>query len=57
MSNYIWMILIVLSLTILGILTLGFITIRYYWGERGMPPPSAAERRRMREEGEREQGK
>ncbi|HEY0657080.1 MAG TPA: hypothetical protein VGD05_01325 [Pyrinomonadaceae bacterium] len=52
MSNYIWMIIIVLGLTLAGILILGFMVMRYYWGERGTPPPSAAERRRLREERE-----
>ncbi|MBA2621393.1 MAG: hypothetical protein H0U87_09355 [Acidobacteria bacterium] len=50
MSNYLLMILIVLALTVLGVLTLVFITVKYYWGERGAPPPSAAERKRLREE-------
>jgi hypothetical protein len=52
MSNYALMILIVLALTILGTLTLAFITVKYYWGERGTPPLTAAERRRLREERE-----
>jgi hypothetical protein len=50
MRNYFLMILIVLALTVLGVLTLVFITVKYYWGERGTPPLSAAERRRLREE-------
>ena len=50
MHNYFWMFLIVLALTVLGVLTLGFITFKYYWGERGTPPLSAAERKRLREE-------
>lgn len=50
MSNYVWMALIVLALTLVGILTLGSITIRYYWGDRGTPPPSVEERRRLRRE-------
>ncbi len=50
MNNYVLMILIVLALTVLGTATLGFITIKYYWGERGTPPLSAAERKRLREE-------
>lgn len=49
MNNYFSMILIVLALTVLGVITLGFITVKYYWGERGAPPPSAAERKRLRE--------
>lgn len=50
MSNYLLMILIVLALTVLGVSTLLFITVKYYWGERGTPPLSAAERKRLREE-------
>ncbi|MDQ3321658.1 MAG: hypothetical protein M3525_04255 [Acidobacteriota bacterium] len=49
MRNYIWMILIVAALTLVGILTLGSMVVRYYWGERGTPPPSTEERRRLRE--------
>ncbi len=52
MSNYFWMFIIVSALTLAGILILGFMVMRYYWGERGTPPPSAAERRRLREERE-----
>lgn len=50
MHNYLWMFLIVSALTVLGVLTLVFITVKYYWGERGTPPLSAAERKRLREE-------
>ena len=50
MHNYLSMILIVLALTVLGVLTLLFITVKYYWGERGTPPLSAAERKRLRED-------
>ncbi|HEX9960045.1 MAG TPA: hypothetical protein VGB00_03885 [Pyrinomonadaceae bacterium] len=39
-----------LALTVLGTLTLGFITVKYYWGERGTPPLKGEERRRQREE-------
>lgn len=44
------MILLVLLLTVLGTLTLVFITVMYYWGERGAPPPTGEERRQQREE-------
>jgi len=49
MSNYVWMILIVGCLTFVGVFIQGFLVLRYYWGERGTPPPSREERRRLRE--------
>lgn len=50
MSSFAWMIVIVLTLTALGTLTLLLITVKYYWGERGAPPLKGAERRRQKEE-------
>lgn len=50
MSSFAWMIIIVLALTLLGTLTLVFITVKYYWGERGKPPLTGEERRRQKEE-------
>lgn len=50
MSSFAWMIVIVLILTALGTFTLVFITVRYYWGERGAPPLKGEERRRQKEE-------
>jgi hypothetical protein len=50
MSSFAWMIMLVLILTAVGTLTLVFITVRYYWGERGTPPPIGEERRRLKEE-------
>jgi hypothetical protein len=50
MSSLAWIIIIVLALTLLGTLTLVFITMKYYWGERGTPPLTGEERRRQREE-------
>ena len=50
MSNTVWVLLLVLMLTLLGSLTLLFITVKYYWGERGAPPVRGAERRRQKEE-------
>ena len=44
------MFIVVLMLTGLGTATLVFITVKYYWGERGTPPPTGAERRRQRGE-------
>jgi hypothetical protein len=43
------MILIVLCLTFVGIIIQSFLVLRYYWGERGTPPPTREERRRLRE--------
>lgn len=50
MSSAAWIIIIVLALTLLGTLTLVFITVKYYWGERGTPPLTGEQRRRQREE-------
>jgi hypothetical protein len=49
MWNYVWMILIVLCLTFVGVIIQGFLVLRYYWGERGTPPPNREERGRLRE--------
>jgi hypothetical protein len=49
MSNFAWLIVIVLILTVLGSATLIITTLKYYWGERGRPPLSREERRRQRE--------
>ena len=50
MSSFGWIIIVVLLLTLLGSGTLAWITLRYYWGERGAPPLTGEERRRQREE-------
>jgi hypothetical protein len=50
MSSFAWMLILVLLLTLLGSGALLFITLRYYWGERGTPPARGAARRRQREE-------
>ncbi len=47
MSNFAWMIVLVLMLTLLGTAILVFITIKYYWGARGTPPLTGEERRRQ----------
>lgn len=39
-----------LILTVLGTLTLAFITVKYYWGERGTPPATGEQRRLQKEE-------
>jgi hypothetical protein len=49
-SNFAWIIFLVLILTLLGTLTLVLITVKFYWGDRGTPPPKGEERRRLREE-------
>jgi hypothetical protein len=50
MSNYAWIAILVLILTLLGSGTLLFITVKYYWGVRGTPPPTRDERRKLRDE-------
>jgi hypothetical protein len=49
MSSFAWMIVLVLILTLVGTATLAFITVKYYWGERGRPPLTGAEKRRQKE--------
>jgi hypothetical protein len=49
MSSFAWLIILVLLLTLVGSATLVFITVKYYWGERGTPPLVGEERRRQRE--------
>jgi hypothetical protein len=50
MSNFAWMIIIVLILTALGSSVLILITIKYYWGARGAPPLKGEARRMQKEE-------
>ena len=50
MSNVAMIALIVLALTLLGTLALAFVTIKYYWGQRGTPPLTGEERRKQKEE-------
>ena len=50
MSSFGWMLTIVLLLTLAGSGTLLFITVKYYWGERGRPPVTGDERRMQKEE-------
>ncbi|MFN2502441.1 MAG: hypothetical protein ABR530_10575 [Pyrinomonadaceae bacterium] len=49
MSSFIWIIVLVLVLTAVGSLTLLFITVKYYWGERGAPPLTGEARRKQKE--------
>jgi hypothetical protein len=50
MSSFAWVIVLVLLLTLLGSGALLFVTVKYYWGERGRPPARGVERRRQKEE-------
>jgi hypothetical protein len=50
MSSAAMIAIIVLALTMLGTLALAFVTIKYYWGQRGTPPLTGDERRRQKEE-------
>lgn len=50
MSDFAWVIVLVLILTVLGSAVLFFITVKYYWGVRGAPPPTREARRKLREE-------
>ena len=50
MSSIAWIIVVSLILAVVGSLTLIFITVKYYWGERGTPPLTGAARRRQKEE-------
>jgi len=50
MSNFAWIITIVLILTALGSSVLILITVKYYWGIRGAPPLKGEARRRQKEE-------
>ncbi len=50
MSNFAWIFVLTGLLTLLGCLTMLFITVKYYWGERGAPPPTGEMRKKMKEE-------
>ncbi len=50
MSSFGWIITIVLILTLVGSAALAFVTVKYYWGARGKPPLTGAEKRRQKEE-------
>jgi hypothetical protein len=50
MSSFAWIITLTLILTVLGTLVLLLITLKYYWGERGTPPATGAQRRKQKEE-------
>ena len=42
--------MLVVLLTLLGSGALLFVTLKYYWGERGAPPATGEERKRQKEE-------
>ena len=44
-----WLLILVGALTFLGSVTLLFITVKYYWGDRGRPPLTGEERRLQKE--------
>lgn len=50
MSGLGWVIIIVLTLTLLGTLALLLFTLKYYWGTRGKPPLTGDARKRQKEE-------
>jgi hypothetical protein len=49
MSSFALVLVLVLLLTLLGSLSLLFVTVKYYWGERGTPPVRGEERRRQKQ--------
>jgi hypothetical protein len=49
MSSLAWVLILVLTLTVVGSLALLLVTLKYYWGERGRPPASREERRILRQ--------
>lgn len=50
MSPFTGIILIILLLTALGVFVLAFITVKFYWGDRGKPPLTGEQRRKQKEE-------
>lgn len=50
MSNLTLVLLLVLALTLLGSGALLFVTLKYYWADRGKPPATGEERRKQYEE-------
>lgn len=49
MSPLGWILVVVGALTLLGSSVLLFVTMKYYWGERGSPPLTGEERRLEKE--------
>lgn len=50
MSSLAIVALLVAALTLLGSGTLLWVTVRYYWADRGRPPATGEERRKQHEE-------
>ncbi len=50
MSSLAWLVTLVLLLTVLGTAALVLVTVKYYWSDRGTPPATGEERRRLKEE-------
>ena len=47
MSSFVWIFVLILTLTVLGSSALLFVTVKYYWGERGQPPLTGDDRRKQ----------
>ncbi|MEQ1764355.1 MAG: hypothetical protein ABL984_14585 [Pyrinomonadaceae bacterium] len=50
MSPATLIVLLVLLLTVLGSAVLVFLTLKYYWGDRGSPPATGEARRKQKED-------
>lgn len=50
MSNNLWILVICFILTLTGSVALLLVTVKYYWGARGTPPLTGAQKRRQKEE-------
>jgi hypothetical protein len=50
MSSLAIAVLLVVALTLLGSGTLLWVTVKYYWADRGRPPATGEERKRQYEE-------
>ena len=49
MSNNLWILVICFILTLTGSTALLLVTVKYYWGVRGTPPLTGAQKRRHKE--------
>jgi hypothetical protein len=50
MSSFAWFVILAITLTLIGSGTLLWITVKYYWADRGEPPATGERRRRQKEE-------